>query len=245
MSHLSCRSEVSSVQLILALSLLVVLLASCAANHKVMSPAPVRNELIVSEMLHNDKGLPILGTVLHKRPSLPGEHFTMVQLADNRPLVSYDIALIKGGPDFNKPLEAIYKWSGKGFSLGLNVTGALIDGLHGNYAHGNGNDALAALVVVFAPVAIGSVTGFVIGVGDGAVQSMVELKKFALGSNEKILTCTLYDYDLHGRLFRMRMLTPDRSKELVRTIFEYSGNGPVPVRTVVDSFVEGMERDIR
>lgn len=196
----------------------------------------------MSGMGYDDKGLPTPGETLVQRPSHPGEHFTVVSVAGRRLLTSYDIAVVAEGPDFRRPVQAVYEWTGKGFEVGLQATGVLAHGLQGNFS---GPDALAALAFVFAPVALGGVTGFVIGIGDGVVQTAVEFRKFALDSREQVLTCTEYDYDLRERLYRTRMLSPDRKQELVRTIFHYEGQGKEPVRTVVESFVEGRQRNIR
>jgi hypothetical protein len=196
----------------------------------------------VSELSYDDNGLPRLGAALVQRPSRPGDYFTVVSLAGERFLTSCDIAVRTEGPDLRKPFRAVYEWTGKGFEVGMQATMVLTHGLHGTV---NGSDGLAALAFVFTPIAIGGVTGFVIGIGDGMVQTAVELRKFVLVSNEQVLTCTMYDYDLHGRLHRMRMLSPDRKQELVRTTFEYTGFASEPARTVVESFVEGKQRSIR
>lgn len=223
-----------------AAALVLAALAGCASNRA--APAPQGHEIIVSEMTYDEDGLPAPGTLLRERPSRPGEHFTAASIADGRLRISYDIAVVSEKPDFSKPLRAVYEWTGKGFRVGMEATVVLGQGLRGSYS---GTDAAAALAVVFAPFTLGGVTGFVIGIGDGVRQTAIELRKFMLDAGEQVITCTMYEYDFRGRLVRMRMFSPDRRQELVRTTFEYAGFGTRPERTVVESLVEGTQRNIR
>ncbi len=100
------------------------------------------------------------------------------------------------------------------------------------------------LAIVVTPVTIGSVGGFVVGLADGIKQTALEMSKVVV-NGEQAITCTTYDYDGFNRLGTMRMYTPDRARELVRTEFDYDDNGPVPFRTVVKSLVEGTVRTIK
>ncbi len=225
----------------LSLILIALVLISCAAKRPDVETRHDR-EIIVREMTYDDDGLPVPGRLLPVRPSDPGDHFTVVSLAGDRLQVSCDIAVMNERPDFRKPFQAVYEWTGKGFRVGMEASMVLGLGLRGSYS---GSEAVAALAFVFAPVTIGGVTGFVIGIGDGVRQTALELRKFILDDGEQVLTCTLYDYDPRGRLARMRMFSPDRKQELVRTAFEYAGAGTTPERTIVESLVEGKLRKIR
>ena len=224
--------------------LTAALLPGCAVNllERDARYQPEYHELLLSEMSYDDNGLPLPGAALAQRPSRPGDHFSVVSLTGERLFTSCDIAVKAERPDPRKPFRAVYEWTGKGFEIGMQVTMVMTQGLHGTVS---GTDGLAALAFVFTPVAIGGVTGFMIGIGDGMVQTALELRKFVLNSNEQVLTCTMYDYDLRGRLHRMRMLSPDRKQELVRTTFEYGDLGSKPARTVVESYVEGRQRSIK
>ena len=191
---------------------------------------------------YDDKGLPVPGPALAERPSSPGEHFTLLRLAADRPAVSYDIAVVRQKPDLTRPFQAVYEWTGKGFTLGLNVAGAAAYGaVHVQPA--NNDQAAVELAIVAAPIALGTVGGFVVGLADGIRQTALELGKIAT-KDEEVVTCTTYEYDALSRLAFMRMFTPDRRRELVRTEFVYEGAATLPARTVVTSLVEGKERDI-
>jgi hypothetical protein len=228
----------------LLLCILVLAVTGCAARHPATSDLPSgTRQMIVREIVYNEKGLPGPGAELSGRPSSPGEQFTVLTLSDGRPVESCDIAVAGNQADFTKPFQAVYEWTGKGFEVGAQASSVMAHGLwHGSYS---GEEALAALAIVITPVAIGGVSGFVIGVGDGVLQTAVELRKFVLSENEKVLTCTLYDHDTQGRLMRMRMFSPDRKQELVRTTFNYHGPGKEPASTTVESFVEGRQRQIK
>jgi hypothetical protein len=222
-----------------------LLIAGCAAQRVGQEEhAWIGTEAIVVRAIgYDDMGLPLRGTPLAARPSSLGDHFTVVRLLSDRPLISYDIAVAKQKPDFAKPLQAVYEWTGRGFTLGANVTGAMANGGIRLQTHSNG-EAFFALALIATPIVAGTAGGFIVGIAEGVRQTGVELGKVIV-PGEEVITCTTYEYDGSNRLVRMRMLSPDRGRELVRTEFAYEGSATVPLRTVVKSLVEGKERDIR
>lgn len=235
----------STLKTFMVLCLVSVIAAGCATKRVALegSASSGTVEVLVREIAYDDKGLPVLGPALAERPSGPGDHFSVVQLSDGRPVISYDIAVTRQKPDFAKPFQAVYEWTGKGFMLGANVTGAMAQGaFHVHSA--NNDDAAIELAIIITPLAAGTVGGFVIGLADGIWQTALELSKVAM-NGEKVVTCTSYEYDALNRLAYMRMLTPDREQELVRTEFVYEGAGTAPSRTVVKSLAEGKERAVR
>lgn len=167
----------------------------------------------------------------------------MVRLSQDKPAISYDIAVIREKADFTKPFQAVYDWTGRGFMWGVKATEVLGNGFYqGSYTK---EEAAAALVIIFTPLTAGTVGGFVVGVVDGIKHTAVELGKVVINADEQVVTCTTYHYDSRNRLVLMRMLSADRKQELVRTEFVYEGLGTVPVRTVVKSSAEGREQDIK
>ena len=224
---------------------LACLVAGCAADRARLDDYPMSGsvEVMVRTIGYDDKGLPVLGPWLAERPSTPGEHFTVARLAADRPTVSCDIAVVRQKPDLSKPFQAVYEWTGKGFELGLNATGGVV--YNSSQVHPqNRDEAVLELAVLVTPLALGTVGGFVVGLADGIRQTAVELGK-VVTKGEEAVTCITYEYDALNRLMFMRMFTPDRSRELVRTEFVYEGAAIVPSRTVVTSLVEGKKRDIR
>lgn len=224
--------------------LIAVVVTGCVTNRIELRESSGSGiaETIVSVIAYDEKGLPLVGAPLARRPSTPGDHFTLVRLMQNRPVISYDIAVVRQKPDFAKPFQAVYEWTGKGFEWGANATGEWASGF-AMQAH-NTEEAVLGLAIIVTPVTVGTVGGFVVGIVDGIKQTAVELGKVA-AKGEQVITCSAYDYDGMNRLVRMRMLSPDQRQELVRTEFEYEQGGTIPVRTVVKSMVERKERDIR
>ena len=161
----------------------------------------------------------------------------------DRPVISYDIAVVRQRPDFARPLQVVYEWTGKGFMLGANVTGAMAHSTTRVQVQ-HRDEAFFVLAIIVTPIAAGTVGGFIVGIADGVRQTALELSKVIV-PGEKVITCTTFEYDGLNRLALMRMLSPDRMQELVRTEFAYEGTGTVPFRTTVKSLAEGMERDIK
>jgi hypothetical protein len=198
-------------------------------------------EVIVSGITYDDNGLPVMGALLAERPSRPGDHFTVIRLWGDRPVISYDIIVRRQKPNFAKPFQAVYEWTGKGFILGVNISAGMLQGIQ---IPQDKDSAAIELVIIITPLAAGTVGGFVVGLIDGIRQTALELSK-VVTKGEVVGTCTTYEYDALNRLARMRMLTPDRKRILVFTEFVYNGAETSPFRTVVKSIVEGEERDVR
>lgn len=230
---------------IVSLGLASIVVMGCGAKHVVLDgdPAYWTSEIVVREIGFDDKGMPIIGEPLAGRPSSPGDRFSLVRLADGRPLISYDIAVVRQKPDFGKPFRTVYEWTGKGFMLGADATGAWADCVMRAQPQ-NRDEAAVQLAILVVPVTVGTVGGFVVGLADGIRQTALEMSKVVVNGEEAI-TCTTYEYDSLGRLMFMRMHTPDRGRELVQTEFWYEGAGLVPVRTMVRSLAEGKEREIK
>jgi len=226
---------------IISLWLGLIMAAGCVKSHVNLEDSGLSRSrtLIVGSIGNDEKGLPLFGTPLTERPSKEGEHFAILRLTGDRPTLSCDIVVVGRNPDFHKPIQAVYEWTGKGFRLGLGVTGLMAQLLQG--ATG---PPQVVLVIVFAPIVAGTAGGFVVGVADGIVITTEELGKIVT-KDERLITCTSYEYDDLDRLTLMRMFTADRTQELVRTTFEYEGPSRVPTKAVVKSLVEGAEQEVR
>jgi hypothetical protein len=218
----------------------VFLLNSCAANHaaQIIKEENI-SEVIIHALDYNDKGLPVVGTLLSKRPNKQGEHFTIAHLNQGRLVSSYDIAVVSGKLGYTKPFKTVYEWTGKGFTIfpsaHIDTNTKVTTFTNEDIKHDDLTKVVVGIYV--APLAITTVGGFVVGVVDGIKQTAVELSKVVM-DEEQLITYTVFDYDEHNRLHRMRMFTQDRSTILTSTIFEYEGLETVPARSMVESPIE-------
>lgn len=230
-----------AIRVFACLCFIAVVLPGCSARRMDLDlPASSgASEIILPKIGYDEHGRPVLGPPLAERPSGPGARFTIVRTRQDLPELSYDIAVTGEKPAFTKPFQVMYEWTGKGFEVSAVFAHGLRSGTYSN------EEALAALAFVAAPAAVGAMGGFVIGVVDGIRHTALELGKIGLHGNEQVVTCTFYHYDSQNRLVLMRMLSPDRKQELVRTEFVYEGDAEAPVRTTVKSRAEGKERDVR
>ena len=169
--------------------------------------------------------------------------FTIVHSVDNRPVRSYDIVIVKEQrADMSRPFAIVYEWTGRGFEAGLSITGNLFRG--GVYA--SGKEVLAVIAIEAAPIVIGGVTGFVVGIVSSIPQTTAELRRVIVNARETVIGYTLYEYDEKGRIRFMKMYSPaGNSAELVRTEFLYEGENRVPMKTEVTSLVEKKIRMIQ
>jgi len=229
------------------LGLTSFLISGCTANHVGQEEyaTPGTRDIVVRAIGYDDNGLPVPGTPLAERPSKPGDHFTVVRFLRDRPVISYDVVVVRQRPDFAKPLQVVYEWTGKGFTLGANVTQAILNSARSVQIQSSSNETgFFVLAVLVAPAAAGTVGGFIVGIADGARQTAIELSK-VIEQGEKIVTFTTFEYDGLNRLVLMHMFSPDHMQEMVRTRFAYEGAATVTFRTTVKTLAEGKERDIK
>jgi hypothetical protein len=204
---------------------------------------PRQSTFLVRQVEYDDHGRPLFPVVLRDRPGNAGEVFTIVHAVDNRPVRSYDIVIVKERQaDMLKPLAVVYEWTGKGFVAGFTITGNLFRG--GVYA--SGKDALAIVAIEAAPIVIGGVTGFVVGIVSSVPETATELRRVIVNARETVIGYTLYEYDEKGRIRFMKMYSPaGNNAELVKTEFVYEGENRDPIKTEVTSLVEKKIRLIQ
>jgi len=168
------HSAVAARKTFVRLCVTSLLVAGCATKHEQEAPLGTYH-IVVRAISYDDKGLPVLRTPLAERPSRPGDHFTVVRLLQDRPVISYDIVVATQRPDFARPLQVVYEWTGKGFMRGVNVTGAMVQAGRGAQVQ-RGEEAFL-LAIIVTPIAAGTVGGFIVGIADGVRQTALELSK--------------------------------------------------------------------
>lgn len=203
---------------------------------------PEDKTFFVKNTEYDEHGRPLFRDFLTERPAIEGEPFTILQYQENRPVQSFDVMVVGRKADINRPLAVIYKWTGDGFQAGLAVSEGLAPGY---YQSGSAKEAAAYLAIKAAPVVIGGVSGFVIGLVACIPETAVEVKNLIVNTQEVIMSHTYYEYDKLNRLTTMKMYLPaERETEAVRTVFYYKDSESDPEKTEVKSFVEHTVRTI-
>jgi hypothetical protein len=226
---------------------LVLLLAGCMTERvhpDTEYPAvPDQATFLVKKTDYDNYGRPLFTDRLAGRPGKAGEVFTIVHTVHNRPARSFDIAIVEHEKaDMNKPLAVIYEWTGKGFEGGMVISQGVFPGGFS----GSGSEVAAYLAIKAAPLVIGGVTGFVVGLVASIPETAGELIHVIVNARERVIAYTIYEYDEKGRIKFMKLYPPDgHAEELVKTVFYYTGDSDVPSRTDVTSRVEKKVRTIQ
>jgi len=227
--------------------LCALLIMSGCMTERVKPPAeypsvPKQTTFMTRMIEYDEYGRPLFREKLARRPGRAGGQFTIVHAINDRPVRSYDIAIIEEQQaDLRKPLAIVYEWTGRGFQTGLDITGTF----SGHFV-GSGEAALAYLAIVTAPIVIGGVTGFVVGIVSSIPEAANELRHVIVNAREMVMGYTVYEYDEQGRIRFMKLYPPEEhAEELVRTEFYYTGNSDVPSKTEVTSVVEQKTRLVR
>jgi len=202
---------------------------------------PKQTTFMVQKNEYDEYGRPLFRKKLGTRPGGAGEQFTLVHAVNGRPVRSYDIAIIEQQQaDMRKPLAIIYEWTGRGFQGGLDISGHL-----GRSFYGSGREAVLYLAIMTAPIVIGGVTGFVVGIVSSIPETAAELRRVIVNAQEMVMGYTLYEYDEKGRIKYMKLYPPEEhAEELVHTEFHYAGDSDVPTKTEVTSRVEHKIRTV-
>jgi hypothetical protein len=204
---------------------------------------PKQTTFLVKKIDYDDHGRPLFSHI-SRRPGGRGDRFAIVHAVNNKPVRSYDIVIIdQQKADISKPFAVIYEWTGKGFEAGLYMSGHMFPN---GVTISSRDEALAYLAITAAPVVIGGVTGFVVGVVSSIPVAAGELKRAVVNSRETVIGYTVYEYDEKGRIKFMKVYPPDgRAEELVKSEFFYSEGSSDPYKTEVTSPVEKKVRIIQ
>jgi hypothetical protein len=230
-----------------AIRICCVLLVLCGCMTERVQPVTEypsvhkQSTFLVKKIEYDENGRPQFPVTLRDRPGKTGEAFTIVHSVNNRPVRSYDIAIIEQQQaDMGRPLAIVYEWTGRGFQGGLDISGRFAVSFQGS-----GREAVAYLAVVAAPIIIGGVTGFVVGIVSSIPETATELRRVIVNARETVIGYTLYEYDEKRRIRVMKMYPPgEQAEELVRTEYYYMGDGDIPSKTEVTSPVEKKVRVI-
>lgn len=186
-------------------------------------------------------GLPKFGPVLPERPSDPGEQYTIVYYSNNKPVKSYEISVAgERRPDVIKPFEVLFQWTGAGFMVGA----SMVWGAGPVQFSYDAKTDMFYTTATLAPIVVMAAGGFIVGVVAGMVSAGEELRYAMLRPYDVVMSATIYEYDQHSRLRRLRMFLPDERTEVVRTEFFYEDSEVVPVKVESRSYPENRVRVI-
>ena len=224
--------------------LLLLLLSGCAAQNGQIQPEdPHLATWYVSPIAYGVYGEPdFTRNVLPNRPTRPNTQFTLVQHLDGRPLRSYDIVITNAQLDMQRPVRILFEWTGNGFLQGLRFSGLMMEGLSGV----NGREEAAViLALIAAPAVIGSVSGFVIGLGSSAQALVEELYKIPLTTQETAATFSEYHHDEAGRLRLVETFLYSKPHTLlIKSEYYYRNTERIPCCSRITSYPENITRQL-
>ncbi len=227
--------------------LIVILLAAAGCFTERVPPVaeypevPDQSFFLVKKITYDEHGRPVFVDRLSKRPGAAGDTFTVVHAIKNRPVRSYDIAVMGTKADLTRPFAVMYDWTGRGFEGGLEISSSILP----PNTISSGKEAAVYLAIKAAPVVVATVTGFVVGVVASIPETAVQLGHVVVNARETVIGRAEYQYDGQNRLRFMKLYPPDEPAEvLVKTEYIYEGNSDIPARTVVNSTAEHKVRTI-
>ena len=198
---------------------------------------PEQTTFLIKNLDHDEHGRPVFPAPLRARPGKSGELFTLVHTVNKKPDRSYDIAIVE--QEKGRPFAVIYEWTGRGFEGGMEISESIMPG----GVISSGGEAAAYLAIKTAPMVLGGVTGFVVGILSSIPETAIELRRVIVSAREKVVAYTVYEYDEQGRIKFMKLYPPaEHAPELVRTEFFYEGSGKDPFRTEITSLIEKKVR---
>jgi len=88
---------------------------------------PKQSTFLVKKVGYDGHGRPLFNERLDSRPGAAGDQFTIVHAVNERPVRSYDIAIVEQQKaDMGRPLAVLYEWTGKGFEGGLAISSGIV-----------------------------------------------------------------------------------------------------------------------
>lgn len=229
--------------------LFLIFFTGCAAErinlstHRPPEDLELKTKVIMLKNIdYDDFGRPIFNNVLEKRPAELGEQYTLLYQVNNKPVKSFDIAITgQEKIDAKNTIKVLYKWTGKGFGVGVNISMKILESAVGA---GSAPIGVIAGVLIIVPPVAGGVAGFIVGLAKTTPESAQVIKGLILEKKETLISYTIYEYDEKERLKGMKMYSPSElPAELVKTEFFYKDD-TTPYKAEVTSHPENKVRTI-
>ncbi|MBN2384651.1 hypothetical protein JXQ70_17390 [bacterium] len=193
-------------------------------------------------MTYDEHGLPVFQETLKEKPHEEQADYIMVLHEKNR-MTKAALIKIEDNPnryDPSKALAIIYKWTGKGYRIGVDEAKEI------EISQNTIGGIIADNVMDFVMVPFTAFGGFIIGVIRSTPTAIQEFHRVFFDTNEVLLGILEFQYDDQDRMIEIKYFSPTRNKVLLsKTTFEYSHDSLVPIQSFNKSYAEDIERIIQ
>jgi hypothetical protein len=197
---------------------------------------------LVKKIEYDGHGRPLFREKIRMRPGGKGDRFALVHTVNDRPVRSFDIAVVEQRKSDKNPLEVIYEWTGKGYEAGVSSGRYIVGSVTVDARGGRGSGTIQIGGAVAATVVL-TAAGFVVGLVASVPAAVQELRNVVVNARETVLGYAVYEYDEKNRIKFMQLFPPvEHAEALVKTEFFYEGGGEEPSKTEVTSLVENKVR---
>ncbi len=238
----STRSLVSISSIYFFLFCFIFLIA-CSSSQKVKLKQDSKGQLeYYSELYTGQDNLPYFKKPLVKRPSAPNTtYYAVSRQRESEQITAAFQIVIPPTKKSKNSLKVIWKETQSGFKGGVKFWETIPSpGLSVN----SSKETIAAIIVISIPVAIGTVTGFITGIGSATKN---ELTKAFDKRSEVLISTYKYRYDAKGRLEYQTLRTYDGKKyRILETIQHfYKSSEKRPYKTKIQNKVSRKTRILK
>jgi len=203
---------------------------------------PKQGTFLVKKIEYDEHGRPLFREKIRMRPGGKGELFALVHTVNNRPVRSYDIAVVEQQKSDKSPIEVIYEWTGKGYEAGMSSGRYIVGSVTVDARGGRGSGTIQIGGAIVTTVVL-TAAGFVVGLVASVPSAMQELRNVVVNARETVIGYTVYEYDEKNRIKFMKLFPPiEHAEALVKTEFFYEGGSEDPSKTEVTSIIEKKVR---
>jgi hypothetical protein len=227
----------------------LLILSGCMTDRvqpvKEYPDVPKQGTFLVKKIEYDAYGRPLFREKIRMRPGGKGDLFALVHTVNNRPVRSYDIAVVEQQKSDKSPLEVIYAWTGRGYEAGMSSGRYIVGSVTVDARGGRGSGTIQIGGAIVTTVVL-TATGFVVGLVASVPAAVEELRNVVVNARETVIGYTVYEYDEKNRIKFMKLFPPvEHAEALVKTEFFYEGESAAPYQAEVTSVIEKKVRLIR
>ena len=227
----------------------LLILSGCMTDRvqpvKEYPDVPKQGTFLVKKIEYDAYGRPLFREKIRMRPGGKGDLFALVHTVNNRPVRSYDIAVVEQQKSDKSPIEVIYAWTGRGYEAGMSSGRYIVGSITVDARGGRGSGTIQIGGAIVTTVVL-TATGFVVGLVASVPAAVEELRNVVVNARETVIGYTVYEYDEKNRIKFMKLFPPvEHAETLVKTEFFYEGGSAAPYQAEVTSVIEKKVRLIR